>query len=157
MADVDTAARDRFCNTLCSATEDIAKGLSTGRACTADGHWTKWSNFCSRVAFDPLLIGYKDPVPILNIFAQDYSTGDITPTTEDVVRSIGQALVALGLADPRYGKDGKIDIRLRFQLCCYTEQDPPPNQLKPVPIMCSGKWRWWSSPPTTKKHSVYAT
>ena len=69
MADVDTSARDRFCNTFRAATEDIAEGLSTGRACAADGHWKKWAKFCSRVALDPLLVGYKDPVPILNIFA----------------------------------------------------------------------------------------
>ena len=95
------------------------------------------------MALDPLLIGYKDPVTILNIFARDYSTGDITPTSilvrsrtaEDAVRSIGQALAALGIANPRYGKDGKIDIRLRFQLRCYTKQDPPPNRVKPVPII----------------------
>ena len=70
MADVDTAARVRFCNTFCAATEDIAEGLSTGRACAADGDWTKGANFCSKVALDPLLIGYKDPVLILNIFAR---------------------------------------------------------------------------------------
>ena len=95
------------------------------------------------MALDPLLIGYKDPVTILNIFARDYRTGGITPTSspvqsrtaEDAVRSIGQALAALGLADPRYGEDGKINIRLRFELCCYTKQDPPPNQVKPVPII----------------------
>ena len=116
MADVDTATRDRFCNTFSSATEDIAEGLSTGRACAADGHWTKWANFCSRVALNPLLIGYKNPVPILNIFARDYRTRDITPTSSPVrsrtaeyaVRSIGQALAALGLVGPRYGKDGNI-------------------------------------------------
>ena len=126
MADVDTAARYCFCNTFCAATEDIAKGLSTGRACAADGHWKKWAKFCSRLALDPLLIGYKDLVTILNIFARDYSTGDITPTsstvqsctTEDAVRSIGQALASMGLVDPRYGKDGKIDIPLCFQLQC---------------------------------------
>ena len=134
MADVDTAARERFCTNFCASTEDIAKGLSTGRSCAANGHWTKWDNFCSRVALDPLHIGYKEPVPILNTFARDYRTGDIAPTSipvrsrtsEDTVRSIGQLLVALGLADLRYGKNGKIDIRLRFQLCCYTQQDPPP-------------------------------
>ena len=129
MADVDTATRDRFHNTFCAATEDIAEGLSTGRAYAADGHWTKWENFCSRVALDPLLIGYKDPVPILNIFARYYRTGDITPTiipvqsrtAEDAIQSIGQALAALGLANPRYGKDRKIDILPRFQLRCYTK------------------------------------
>ena len=124
MADVDIAARERFCNTFCSATEDIAEGLSTGRACAAGGHWTKWANFCSRVALDPLLIGYKEPVPILNIFAREYRTGDINPTSspvqsrtaDDAVRSIGQSITALGLANPRYRKDRKINIRLRFQL-----------------------------------------
>ena len=84
MADVDTAARVRFCNTFCAATEDIAEGLSTGQACAADGHWTKWANFCSRVALNPLLISDKDPVPILNMLAQDYRTGDITPTSSPV-------------------------------------------------------------------------
>ena len=84
MADVDTAARDHFCNTFCAATENIAEGLSKGRACTADWHWTKWANFCSRVALNPILIGYKDPVPILNIFAWDYRTGNITPTSSTV-------------------------------------------------------------------------
>ena len=115
--------------------KDIAKGLYTGRACAADGHWTKWANFYSRVALDPLLICYKFPFPILNIFARDYRTGDIAQTSspaqsrtaEDAVRSIGQTLTALGLADPRYRKDEKIDIRLRFQLRCYTKQDPPPH------------------------------
>ena len=71
MADVDTAARDRFCNTFSSATEDIAEGLSTGRACAADGHWTKWANFCSMVALDPLLIGYKDPVPSVDTYRSE--------------------------------------------------------------------------------------
>ena len=88
------------------------------------------------MSLDPLLIGYKDLVPILNIFARDYRTGDITPTSspvqsrtaEDAVRSISQALVALGLANPRYRKDRKIYIRLRFQLRCYTKQDPPPTK-----------------------------
>ena len=85
------------------------------------------------MALDPLLIGYKDPVPILNIFAREYRTGDITPTSspvqsrmaEDSVRSIGQALTALGLANTRYRKGGKINIRLCFQLRCYTKKDPP--------------------------------
>ena len=145
MADVDTAVRVRFCNTFCAATEDITEGLSTGRACAADGHWKKWANFCSRVALDPLLVGYKDPVPILNIFVQDYRTGDIAQrsspvqshTAEDAVRSIGQALAALGISDPCYGKDGKIDIRLRFQLRCYTKQDPPPQPCEATPHQCA--------------------
>ena len=115
MADVDTASRVRFCNTFCAATEDIAKGLSIGRACAADGHWTKWANFCLGVALHPLIIGYKGPFPILNIFTLDYRTGDIAPTrgpvqsrtAKEAVRLIVQVLAALGFADPC----------LRLQLC----------------------------------------
>ena len=126
MVYADTASRERLCNTFCAATEDIAESLSTGQSCAADGHQTKWANFCSRVSLNPLLIGYKEPVPILNTFSRYYRTGDIAPTSgpvrsctvEDAVRSIGQALEALGLAGPCYGKDGKIDIRLRSQLRC---------------------------------------
>ena len=79
MATVDPAAQTRFWNSFSTAAEDIQEGLSSGRATDADGHWTKWAYFCARVALDPLLIAYKDPVPILNAFAQDYQTGNITP------------------------------------------------------------------------------
>ena len=89
--------------------EDIREGLSVGQATAADGHWTKWAYFCARVALDPLLVAYKYPIPILNAFAQDYRTGNITPnscgvrsrTVEDAVRSIGQVVVMLGAKDPR--------------------------------------------------------
>ena len=145
MADVDTAARERFCNNFCAATEDIAKGLSTGQACASDGNWTKWENFCSRVALNPLHIGYKDPVPILNTFTRDYRTGDIARTSglvqshtaEDAVQSIGQALAALRLVETRYRKDRKLDICLRFQLCCYTKQDPPPQPCEASSHSCA--------------------
>ena len=98
------------------------------------------------MALNPLLVSYKDPVPILNTFTQDYRIGDISPTSgpvqsntaEDTVQSIVQALVALGLANPSYGKDGKIDIHLQFQLCCYAKQDPPsPQPCETSPHSCA--------------------
>ena len=132
---MDPTAGKAFRDSFCFATEDIAEGLSEGRDASADGYWAKWANFCQQVALDPLLVGYKDPVSILNTFAQDYRTEDIAQTSspvqsrpvKDVVWPIGQALVALGLADPRYGNDRKIDICLRFQLRCYTKQEFPPT------------------------------
>ena len=79
MATVDPVAQTRFWHSFRSAMEDISEGLSTGRATAADGHWTKWTYFCARVALDPLLISYLDPVPILTAFARDYRTGNIAP------------------------------------------------------------------------------
>ena len=79
------------------------------------------------MALEPLLVAYKDPVPILNVFAQDYQKGNIAPnslavrsrTVEDAVKSIGQAIAMLGAKDPRMMSTGKIDGRLQLQLRCY--------------------------------------
>ena len=38
---------------------------------------------------DPLLIGYKEPVPILNIFARDYGTGDISGADSTCREALG--------------------------------------------------------------------
>ena len=126
MAAVDSAAQTRFRNSFSTATEDILEGLSFGRSTAADGHWTKWDYFCARVALDPLLVAYKNPVPILNAFAQDYRNGNITPnsrgvrsrTVEDAVRSIGRSIVMLGAKDPRMTSTGKINGRLQLQFRC---------------------------------------
>ena len=142
MATVDPAVQTRFWNCFSTATKDIREGLSVGRATAADCHWTKWAYFCARVALDPLLVTYKDPVPILNNFARDYQTGNITPnirgvqsrTVEDAVRSIGQAIAMMGAKDPHMAFTGKIDRRLQIQFRCYSRQDPPPSSVKPIPV-----------------------
>ena len=130
MATVDPVAQTRFWNSFRSATEDISEGLSTGRATAADGHWTKWTYFCARVALDPLLVAYQDPVPILNAFTRKYRTGNITPgscgvrsiTVEDAVRLIGQAIAMLGAKDPRMTPTGNLDGQLQIQFRCYSRQ-----------------------------------
>ena len=142
MATVDPAAQTRFWNSFRIATEDIREGLYVGQATAADGHWTKWAYFCARVALEPLLVAYKDPVPILNAFAWDYQTGNITPNSrgvrsrkvEDVVRSIGQVIAMLGAKDPRMTSMGNIDRRLQLQFRCYSRQYPPPSRVKPIPV-----------------------
>ena len=137
MATVDPVAQTCFWNSFRSATEDISEGLSTGQATAADGHWTKWTYFCARVALDPLLVAYQDPAPILNAFSQDYQTGNIAPGSrgvlsrpvEDAVQSIGQAIAMLGAKDPRMTPTGKLDGRLQLQFRCYSRQDPPPCRV----------------------------
>ena len=128
METVDPVAQTRFWHSFRSATENIREVLSTGRATADDGHWTKWTYFCARVALDPLLVASQDPVPILNDFARDYQTGNIVPdsrgvrsrTVEDAVRLIGQAIVMLGAKDPRMTSTGKLDGRLQLQFRCYS-------------------------------------
>ena len=53
---------------------------------------------------------------------------------EDAVCSIGQAIVMLGVNDPRMMSTGKLDGRLQLQFSCYSRQDPPPSQVKPIPV-----------------------
>ena len=142
MATVDSAAQNWFWNSFSTATEDIREGFSVCRATAVDSHWTKWSYFCAKVALDPLLVAYKDPVPILNAFAWDYQTGNIVPnsrgvqsrTVEGAVRLIGQAIAMMGAKDPRMTSTGKIDGRLQLQFRCYYRQDPPPSWVKPIPV-----------------------
>ena len=94
------------------------------------------------MALDPLLVAYKEPVPILNAFAKDYRTGNIAPnrravrsrTVEDDVRSIGQEITDLGAKDPQIIPTRKIDGGLQLHLCCYSCQYPPPTRVKPIPL-----------------------
>ena len=84
MATVEPAAKTRFWDSFRASTEDIREGLSIGRATTTYDHWTKWDYFCARVDLDHLIVAYKDPIPILNAFAQDYQTGKIAPNSRAV-------------------------------------------------------------------------
>ena len=79
----------------------------------------------------------------INIVARGYRTGDITQTSSpvqsrtagDAVRSIGQGLAALGLANSRYGKDGKINIPPVYSSAATRIRTPPPNRVKPFSII----------------------
>ena len=139
---MDPAASEAFRDSFRAASADITEGLSAGRDASADGYWAKWQNFCQRVALDPHLSSYEDPVPILITFAREYRVGDVaaasgpvrSKTVQDAVRSVAQTLTALGARDPRLSGAGKLDYRLQLQYRCYTRQDPPPNRVKPIPV-----------------------
>ena len=116
--------------------------MYVGRSTAADGHWTKWAYFCTRLALDPILVAYKDPVPILDSFARDYRTGKITPYSravrsrmvEDAVRSIGHEITVLEAKDPWMTSTGDIDRRLQLQFLCYSRENPPPSRVKPISV-----------------------
>ena len=53
---------------------------------------------------------------------------------EEYVRSVAQAFLAMGSPDPRLDSSGSINFCLQRQIKTYTQANPPPNQVKPVPI-----------------------
>ena len=44
--------------------DDITEVISTSQSSFADWNWEKWDKFCRDVDLNPLLILYRDPVPI---------------------------------------------------------------------------------------------
>jgi hypothetical protein len=71
-----------------------------------------------------------------------YQLGTVAPsgnpvrsrTVEDAVHGVAQAFMAVGSPDPRLNSAGKIDFQLQRMLSGYKKQDPPPNQVKPIPV-----------------------
>ena len=59
------------------------------------------------MALDPLLVLYRDSVPIINTLARQYQTVALSPRgqqvqyrkVEDAVQSIGHSLVSMGAPD----------------------------------------------------------
>ena len=93
---MDPTASEAFRDSFRAASADITEGLSAGRDASADGYWAKWQNFCQRVALDPHLSSYEDPIPILVTFAREYRVGAVSAasggvrskTVQDAVRSV---------------------------------------------------------------------
>ena len=134
MVTVDPAKCTCFHDSFRAAADNIFKGLSTSRSAAADGYWRKWAILYREVSFNPLLVLYRYPVPIISAFARQYRTWGITPsvhqvkshTVEDAVRSILQVLAALGTRYPRLTIQGELEISLPFQFWCYIKQYPLP-------------------------------
>jgi hypothetical protein len=99
-------------------------GISCGRANTTATTWDIWRNFCSTLTQDPTTATLQDPIPLLQVFAHRYRTGELSPshstvrgcTVGDALRAVGQTLAHLGLPDPRITPNGKLDLRLTRQL-----------------------------------------
>ena len=87
------------------------------------------------MAIEPLLILYRDLVPILNTFARQYRTSYLAPsgrhvlfrTVEDAVRSIVQAFAAMGAPDSHLTSQRYLDIHLQFQYPYHNKKDLPQN------------------------------
>ena len=90
----------------------------------------------------PHALGAGDPVPLLQLFAQRYRSGALSPsglavrsrTVEDAQRSVGQTYAALGAPDPRLNSFGQLDFRLTALLAAWKRRDDPPTRVKPLPL-----------------------
>jgi hypothetical protein len=103
--------------------QQIAAGVVPSRERAAENHWSRWETFCEQHSLDPFLFELEDPVPMLQIFAARYRTGEIAPsgnpvrsrTVEDALRAVGQGFTRLGGPDIRKTVNGDIDFHIRRQ------------------------------------------
>jgi len=121
-------ARRQLLHDFQSVAVDTAGGVGLARTRSAASMWTIWCSFCEDIGADPLLQCLADPIPVLQVFALRYRRGTISasgaPTqkrqVEEALRSVGQALAALGLPDPRFARfSSSLDFRLKRQLAGY--------------------------------------
>ena len=95
-----------------------------------------------RLGHLPLIILFKDHMPIFNNFLRQYQTGSLAPNghqvqyymVENDVQLIGKELVTMGSQDPCVTSQVKLYIRIRFQYWRYSKKEPPPNWVHPTPL-----------------------
>jgi len=96
------------------------------------------------MGFDSLLQAVKDKVQILQVFGRRVRTGKFAAGNAPVKSSwidkitygqLGQTFLKLGHLDPRLNSSGNVDFRIQRTLSAYTKEDPPPNRVKPVPVL----------------------
>jgi hypothetical protein len=121
---------------------DMATALCHSRHGGNSTSVTVWDTFCTTLHLDPLLDDCADKIPVLQLFAHRYRSGELAPrgahvrgkTVGDALRAVGQAFAVLGLPDPRLTPSGQLDIRLSKQLAAYNKADPSPTRVKPIPL-----------------------
>ena len=121
----------------------MQRGVSSGRSVAANTHWKEWTGFVRSLGIDPFLEAVQNKIPILQVFlhrvGSNTSSATRDPvwsrTAEDYLRSISQMFLAVGKRDPRLNSQNQTDFNLLRMLKAYSKKDPPPNWVKPVPIM----------------------
>ncbi len=142
LAACPATVRDNIESTLRAIQIDMGEGLSAGNTSAQRSSWQIWEHFCDTIQQDPYLHTCPDAVPLLQLFARKYRTGELAPkqrpvaakTVAKAVRAVGQTLAALGRPDARLTSQGALDLRLTRQLAAYAKDDPPPHRVKPVPV-----------------------
>src|SRR6476620_10313747 len=104
--------------------EAFHSGVVSARTRTARNHWSIWVTYCRTYHLDPLLPHCTDPIPYLQVFAQQWRSGKLAPrgqpvqcgSVDEALRSVGQTFASLGAHDIRFNSFGKLDFRLARQL-----------------------------------------
>lgn len=132
----------RFRDHLRTASETVAKGVSSGRAAASIGQWQKWLDFCAELGLDPFLKTFEDKVPILQVFIHRVRIGELAAngnkirarSAEDYLRAVAQTFLSMGADDPRLNSALKTDFRISRMIAAWKREDPPANRVKPIPI-----------------------
>lgn len=144
LASCSPETRDAFYADLRLSEEARLTSVSAKRARDKDSHWRIWKTYCQGLAgLDLYLRDVKAKLSILQVFALRLRTGQIAPrhkpikagTVADYLCTVGEEIAGVGAdPDPRYGISGKLHIVLRQQYKGYSNDDPPPERVKPVPL-----------------------
>ena len=134
--------RDAFRADYGLAMQAVRAGTVPARTRSKDNTWIRWCDYCEELGFDPMLDEVADAIPLLQVFASRWRTGQIAPlgepvrsrTVESALRAIGQTMASVGAQDRRLNSSGKIEYRLQQQLKGYKRIDPSPSRVKPIPF-----------------------
>ncbi|KAI2499708.1 hypothetical protein MHU86_14789 [Fragilaria crotonensis] len=141
VAHLDTAALHQLDADWGAVLQATKRRVSPQRVTAASSSWHLWVHFCHSLRIDPDNLP-RDPVPLLQIFAQRLRDGTIAPgrkpvrarTVEDALRAVGQAYAGMGALDPRLSSHGQLDFRLSSLYRAWATTDDPPSRVKPLPI-----------------------
>jgi hypothetical protein len=142
LENVPSTARHAFRSDFCNVLQAMRSGVVPSRSRSRDSTWLRWTSYCESLGIDPTCSNISDPLPILQVFAHRYRTGQITSsgntvrsrTVEGAVRAVGQTMALLGSPDPRLNEHGQPHFRLQQQLRSYQRCDSPATRVKPIPI-----------------------
>lgn len=143
MATAPAPARAQFRRDLRSARASAASAVSRSRAQATAKVWhTIWLPFLADLGIsDPLLRGVRDKVPFFRVLAERIRSGQLSRSGQpvrgahvrDEIFHIAKTFTELGAPDPRLSH-GIIDPRLTRLFASYTNDDPAPERVRPLPF-----------------------
>ena len=136
-------SRDSLRAPLSAALRSSLTAGNAERAIKRANGFDRFAAYAAAHNVDPTLRDLRDPVPFLLTYAQQYRTGVLAPkgkpvrarTPEEAIRFVRQTIEFLAQQDPgRNAHTGEINKRLSNLWKNWTQEDPPPDRVKPVPM-----------------------
>ena len=126
-----------------SSAETARQAVSAQRARSFDLFWTQhWVPYTESLGLDPFLSTVADKVPYLRVLAHRIRSGAASrsgqpvraPRVRDEILAVAKGFTDLGHPDPRLTSTGLMDPRLTHLYSAYSNDDPAPHRVKPLPI-----------------------